>query len=205
MDNLKSGDAGGKRTLVEEGTSFKGSLSSTCPVVVKGRVEGDVSAPSLQVSASGAVHGKVKVGEMQSHGELSGEFDAETVQLSGSVKDNTIVRAKSLEVKLMPTNGKMQVVFGECNLEVGDMPTKAEAINPTKKEADKKDADKKEADKPAPAAVAKANGHSVPPPAEMSHRNGSIPPPAAMADPGNKEGMQAMGADEGSETGRKKR
>lgn len=199
MDNTKSGDAGGKRTLVEEGTSFKGSLSSTCPVVVKGRVEGDVSAPSLQVSASGAVHGKVKVGEMQSHGELSGEFDAETVQLSGSVKDNTIVRAKSLEVKLAPANGKMQVVFGECSLDVGDMPTKAEAINPTKKE------DKKEAEKPAPAAVAKANGHSVPPPAEMSHRNGSIPPPAGMSDPGHKEGMQAMGADEGSDTGRKKR
>jgi cytoskeletal protein CcmA (bactofilin family) len=203
MDNLKSGDAGGKRTLVEEGTSFKGSLSSTCPVVVKGRVEGDVSAPSLQVSATGAVHGKVKVGEMQSHGELSGEFDAETVQLSGSVKDNTIVRAKSLEVKLAPANGKMQVVFGECNLEVGDMPSKAEAVNPGKKE------DKKEADKPAPTAVAKANGHSVPPPAaEMSsstsHRNGSIPPPA-MSDPGHKEGMQAMGADDGSDTGRKKR
>ncbi len=200
MDNVKSGDAVGKRTLVEEGTSFKGSLSSTCPVVVKGRVEGDVSAPSLQVSATGAVHGKVKVGEMQSHGELSGEFDAEIVQLSGSVKDNTIVRAKSLEVKLAPTNGKMQVVFGECNLEVGDLPTKEQAINPTKKESEKK-----EADKPAPTAVAKANGHSAPPPAEASHRNGSIPPPAGMADPGHKEGMQAMGADEGSDTGRKKR
>lgn len=202
MDNLKSGDAGGKKTLVEEGTSFKGSLSSTCPVVVKGRVEGDVSAPSLQVSATGAVHGKVKVGEMQSHGELSGEFDAETVQLSGSVKDNTIVRAKSLEVKLAPANGKMQVVFGECNLEVGEMPTKEQAVNPTKKE--------KEADKPAPAVVAKANGASVPPPAAVEapshhHRNGSVPPPARMEDPGHKEGMQAMGADDGSDTGRKKR
>jgi cytoskeletal protein CcmA (bactofilin family) len=42
MDNLKSGDAGGKKTLVEEGTQFKGSLTSSCPVVVRGRVEGDV-------------------------------------------------------------------------------------------------------------------------------------------------------------------
>jgi cytoskeletal protein CcmA (bactofilin family) len=201
MDNLKSGEkigdaGGGKKTLVEEGTSFKGSLSSTCPVVVRGRVEGDVSAPSLQVSATGAVHGKVKVGEMQSHGELSGEFDAETVQLSGTVKDNTIVRAKSLEVKLAPTNGKMQVVFGECNLEVGDLPTKEQAINPTKKEAEK------------PVAIAKANGTSVPPPAEMAHRNGSVPPPARMEDPSNKEAMQALGAEgmvEGSDTGRKKR
>jgi cytoskeletal protein CcmA (bactofilin family) len=196
MDNLKSGDAGGKKTLVEEGTQFKGSLTSSCPVVVRGRVEGDVSAPSLQVSATGAVHGKVKVGEMQSHGELSGEFDAETVQLSGSVKDNTIVRAKSLEVKLAPTNGKLQVVFGECMLDVGEMPSKENAINPAKKEQEK-------------AIVAKANGHSVPPPAaDASHRNGSVPPPARMEDPGHKEGMQAMGAEvagEGSESGRKKR
>jgi cytoskeletal protein CcmA (bactofilin family) len=109
----------GRKTLVEEGTSFKGSLSSTCPVEVKGRVEGDVTAPALSVSASGSVHGKVKVGEMQSHGELSGEFDADVVQLQGSVKDRTIIRAKSLEVKLSPAEGKMQVVFGECQLEVG--------------------------------------------------------------------------------------
>ena len=195
MDNLKSGDAGGKKTLVEEGTQFKGSLSSSCPVVVKGRVEGDVSAPSLQVSATGAVHGKVKVGEMQSHGELSGEFDADTVQLSGSVKDNTIVRAKSLEVKLAPATGKMQVVFGECTLDVGEAPSKEAAINPPKREADK-------------AVVAKANGPSVPPPAEATHRNGSVPPPARMEDPGNKEAMQALGAEgmsEGSEPGRKQK
>ena len=162
----------------------------------EGKIEGDVTAPSLQVSATGAVHGKVKVGEMQSQGELSGEFDADTVQLSGSVKDKTIVRAKSLEVKLTPANGKMQVVFGECTLDVGEMPTKENAINPTKKEQEK-------------AIVAKANGPSVPPPAaELSHRNGSVPPPARMEDPGHKEGMQAMGAEvagEGSESGRKKR
>jgi cytoskeletal protein CcmA (bactofilin family) len=195
MDNLKSGDTGGRKTLVEEGTQFKGSLTSSCPVVVKGRVEGDVSAPSLQVSATGAVHGKVKVGEMQSHGELSGEFDADTVQLSGSVKDNTIVRAKSLEVKLAPTNGKMQVVFGECTLDVGEMPSKEAAINPPKRDQEK------------PAVVAKANGTSVPPPAaEAGHRNGSVPPPARMEDPGHKEGMQALGAEgggEGTESGRK--
>jgi cytoskeletal protein CcmA (bactofilin family) len=114
MDNLKGGNSSGdKRTLVEEGTHFKGSFSSTCPAVVRGKIEGDITAPSLTVSDTGAVHGKVKVGQIQSQGELSGEFDADTVQLSGTVKDKTIVRAKSLELKLSPTNGKMQVVFGE--------------------------------------------------------------------------------------------
>jgi cytoskeletal protein CcmA (bactofilin family) len=108
-----------RKTLVEEGTHFKGSLSSDCPIEVKGRVEGDLTAPALVVSPSGAVHGHVKVGEMRSEGELAGEFDADVVQLSGTVKDNTVIRARSLEVKLAPPKGKMQVIFGECELEVG--------------------------------------------------------------------------------------
>jgi cytoskeletal protein CcmA (bactofilin family) len=117
--------AGDRKTLVEEGTQFKGALSSNCPVVVRGRIEGDVAAPSLTVSTSGAVHGKVKVDELRSQGEISGEFDADLVQLSGSVKDNTIIRAKTLEVKLSPPTGKLQVVFGECTLEVGEGTPKA--------------------------------------------------------------------------------
>lgn len=117
-----------KRTLVEEGTIIKGSLTSTCPIVVKGRIEGEVNAPSLHVSTSGSVHGKVKVTELKSAGELSGDFDADVVQLSGKVKDKTIIRGKSLEVKLVPPNGKMEVVFGDCNLEIGEPPTKEEAI-----------------------------------------------------------------------------
>lgn len=116
-----------RKTLVEEGTHFKGSLSSDCPIEVKGRVEGDLTAPALVVSPSGAVHGHVKVGEMRSEGELAGEFDADVVQLSGTVKDNTVIRARSLEVKLAPPKGKMQVIFGECELEVGgDQPQKKE-------------------------------------------------------------------------------
>jgi cytoskeletal protein CcmA (bactofilin family) len=120
----------GRKTLVEEGTQFKGSMTSDCLVEVKGRIEGDLSAPALQVSPSGAVHGKVKVGEIKSQGELAGEFDADVVQLSGSVKDNTVIRAKSLEVKLAPANGKMQVIFGECSLEVGSEQTPKEAGKP---------------------------------------------------------------------------
>jgi cytoskeletal protein CcmA (bactofilin family) len=108
-----------RKTLVEEGTHFKGSLSSDCPIEVKGRVEGDLAAPALSVSASGAVHGRVKVGEIRSEGELAGEFDADLIVLSGTVKDNTVIRARSLEVKLAAPSGKLQVVFGECELEVG--------------------------------------------------------------------------------------
>src|ERR1700759_5480698 len=109
-----------KRTLVEEGTELKGSLTSTCPVLVRGRIDGEVSAPALTVSPSGAGHGKAKVGELQAEGELSGEFDADVVQLSGKVQDRTVIRAKTLSVQLAAQAGKLQVVFGECELAVGD-------------------------------------------------------------------------------------
>ena len=103
-----------KRTIVEEGTRFKGTLSSSCPVDVRGRVDGEIETPALTVSASGAVHGQAKVGSVRSDGELSGEFDADTVQLSGVVRDNTVIRARALDVKLSSERGKLQVIFGEA-------------------------------------------------------------------------------------------
>ena len=145
MSDLKTGlgaSATEKRTLVEEGTTFKGSLTSTCPIHVKGSIEGDVNAPALTIASTGSISGKLKAGELKSDGELSGEVDVDKVTLAGSVKDNTIIRAKSLEVKLAVTGNKMQVVFGETELEVGDMPSREKA-------------------EPKPAAE---NGKSVPPP-----------------------------------------
>jgi cytoskeletal protein CcmA (bactofilin family) len=122
-----------KETLIEQGTEFKGSFASDCPVVVKGRVEGDISAPSLVVSKTGAVSGIVKVKELRSEGELAGEYEADAVHLSGTVKDKTVIRARSLEVKLNPERGRMEVVFGECELDVGDMPTKEDAVAEAKR------------------------------------------------------------------------
>jgi cytoskeletal protein CcmA (bactofilin family) len=109
-----------KRTVVEEGSHFKGTLSSSCPVDVRGRIDGEVETPSLSVSASGAVHGVARVGAVRSEGELAGEFDADTVELSGVVKDNTVIRARSMQVKLSSERGKLQVIFGECELPAAD-------------------------------------------------------------------------------------
>lgn len=117
-----------KETLIESGTVFKGSFASDCPIVVRGRVEGEISGPSLVVSRTGAVSGIVKVKDIRSEGELAGEYDADTIYLSGSVKDKTVIRARSLEVKLSPERGRMQVVFGECAIDVGDVPSKEESV-----------------------------------------------------------------------------
>jgi cytoskeletal protein CcmA (bactofilin family) len=124
----KNGLPTGKHTLVEEGTEFKGTMSSSCPIVVMGKVEGDVAGPVIHVTPSGVVAGVVKVKSLQSGGELAGEVEAETVQISGRVRDRTVIRARSLEVSLNVEKGGMQVVFGECELAVGDEPNKEAAI-----------------------------------------------------------------------------
>ena len=146
-----------KKTLVEEGTEFKGSLSSRCPVEVRGRVDGDLNAPSLHVSATGAVSGKVRVGQLVSEGEVAGELDADAAHLSGTVKDNTVIRAQTLEVKLAPSNGhKLQVIFGEVSLDVGDAPREPAMAAPTAKKKRGERGDE---------------SNSVPPPKE------GVPPP----------------------------
>jgi len=117
-----------KRTLIEEGTELEGTLVSSCPVVVLGRLEGEMTGPSVDVAETGVLSGRAKVGELRSRGELAGEFDADTVELSGRVRDKTVIRAKSLEVRLDRTDGRLEVMFGECELSVGEAPDKAAAI-----------------------------------------------------------------------------
>ena len=118
-----------KVTVVEEGTEFQGVLTSSCPVDVRGRVEGELKTPALTISASGAVHGRAKVGEVRSLGEISGEFEADQIELAGVVRDKTIIRARSLDVKLTAQRGKLQIVFGECELSVGEEPTEHDYAN----------------------------------------------------------------------------
>lgn len=128
MSNTFRPSAPIKHTVIEEGSEFKGSLTSSCPIDVRGRIEGDLATPALTVSASGSVRGRAKVGSVRSEGELSGEFDAETVELAGSVRDNTVIRARSLEVKLASDHGKLQVIFGETELSIGDEPTEHDRV-----------------------------------------------------------------------------
>jgi cytoskeletal protein CcmA (bactofilin family) len=117
-----------KKTIIEEGTEFKGTLTATSPIVVMGRVEGDLKGPSVEVTESGVLSGKARVAELRSRGELSGEFDADVVELAGRVRDKTVIRARALEVSLSREVGAIEMVFGDCELAVGDAPDKTAAV-----------------------------------------------------------------------------
>lgn len=166
----------GKQTLVEEGTELKGTLKSSCQVVVNGSIDGQIEAPSLMIAETGTVLGTVRAAKLRSEGTLAGDIDAEDVYLSGVVRSNTMIRARRLEVKLQPERGKLEVTFGECLLEVGEDPAHAKAEESETKAT--------RVEEPAPALSAPA---AEPTPAEPSW---SEPPkaelqPAAAAPPGD--------------------
>jgi cytoskeletal protein CcmA (bactofilin family) len=122
-----------KHTLIEQGTEFKGTMTSSCPVVVNGRIEGDLTAPELDITASGAVQGNIKADRLSSRGVLSGNIDAGDLFLSGAIGSKTVIKAKNLEVKLTPEQGRMELTIGECTLDVGEEPTKERRVDPNAK------------------------------------------------------------------------
>jgi cytoskeletal protein CcmA (bactofilin family) len=121
-----------KQTVVEDGTEVEGTIRSKCPVKVSGIVKGDVATPSLLVTSSGSVKGQVKVAELKSEGEIAGQIEADNVQLSGRVSDQTSIKATTIEVKLAQQDGKLQVTFGNVELNVGERPAKAETASSAK-------------------------------------------------------------------------
>jgi cytoskeletal protein CcmA (bactofilin family) len=127
MADKKSNGRTDKKTIIEEGTEFKGSLSASCPILARGRIEGDIAGPALDVTDTGAVSGQVKVTELRSRGELAGRFDADEVMLSGRVRDDTVIVAKALEVTPARA-GAVAVELDDCELQIGELPSKEQAI-----------------------------------------------------------------------------
>ncbi len=128
-----------KLTTVEEGSELTGTLKSTCGVTVSGKVSGELHAPTLTIAATGAVHGTVKVEKLRSQGELSGRIDADTIELSGRINDQTTITGRSIEVK--SSNGDQpMVIFSNCVIEIGVDPNEppAPATAPAKEGKGKK-------------------------------------------------------------------
>jgi hypothetical protein len=102
------------------------------------------------------------------------------------VRDNTVIRARTLEVKLAASRGKLQVIFGECELSVGDEPTEHDRVEPPAVEA--MAPVHTEVDLPAPVAPAEAAADLAP---GMSDPNGM----AAEEEEGDEDPADAASAD----------
>ncbi len=120
-----------RQTLVEEGTEFTGTMKAKCKVVVRGSIDGELHAPAVNITPTGVVTGNVVAQTVESSGVLAGRVDADEISLAGEVRSSTVIRAKSLEVKLASDKGKLEVTFGDCVLEVGEMPSDRPADSDT--------------------------------------------------------------------------
>lgn len=161
-----------KQTTIEAGTQFAGTLSATCQVVVRGHVDGELIAPSLLVTETGVVTGHVKVQTLQCAGTLGGSIEADDIQLSGHVRRDTVIRAKTLTIDAKAqANGQghghgqaPEVTFGDCLLEVGDDPDLQAQLPATPNPADALTKGKKSArriEPAAPRAPTRDGDHSV--------------------------------------------
>jgi cytoskeletal protein CcmA (bactofilin family) len=101
-------------TIVQEGTRFKGDFLSSCPIVVNGQIEGDVKAPSVTVTNSGALQGNVEAKTIACRGSVSGVLEADTIELSGTIARNTVIRAQRLKLNIESTSGRIELAFGQA-------------------------------------------------------------------------------------------
>jgi cytoskeletal protein CcmA (bactofilin family) len=101
-----------KKTIVEEGTELRGSITATCPIVVQGSVQGEIAGPSVEIRAGGRVTGKMTTGTLSSSGHIAGEVDVEVARLAGEVAPKTVIRATTLDVRLTHPTAKIELRFG---------------------------------------------------------------------------------------------
>ena len=117
-----------KQTLVEAGTEFRGTLKSSCPVVVNGTLDGHIDAPALNIASTGQIHGNIRVQTLRSSGTLAGQVDAGEVYVSGAVRSSTVIRARRLELALGAAGkGHVEVTLKAIELGQNDAPSAPEA------------------------------------------------------------------------------
>ncbi len=112
MNDPKNPATQQKHTLVEDGTKFKGTLTSTCPILVRGTVEGGVEGPALTISATGSVSGSIQAGAVSCDGRIAGELDVDSARIAGTIAHGTVVRTATLDVKVTAPTGKIELKFG---------------------------------------------------------------------------------------------
>jgi cytoskeletal protein CcmA (bactofilin family) len=119
----------GRASIIDQGAVFKGTITATSNVIVRGVLEGEITGPGLEVDASGVVVGHAKVTKLRASGELEGTYEAEQAEVYGRLRDGVLIRADSLTVANSEEDTSTHVFFGECELEIGPLPNQEQAVN----------------------------------------------------------------------------
>jgi cytoskeletal protein CcmA (bactofilin family) len=119
----------GRSSVIDQGAIFKGTITASSNVVVRGVLEGEITGPGLEVDSTGVVVGHAKVTRLRSSGELEGTYEAEQAEVFGRLRDGVLIRADSLTVANSEEDTSTHVFFGECELEIGPLPSQEQAVS----------------------------------------------------------------------------
>jgi cytoskeletal protein CcmA (bactofilin family) len=119
----------GRASIIDQGAVFKGTITASSTVIVRGVLEGEITGPGLEVDATGVVMGHAKVTKLRASGELEGTYEAEQAEVYGRLRDGVLIRADSLTVANSEEDTSTHVFFGECELEIGPLPNQEQAVN----------------------------------------------------------------------------
>jgi hypothetical protein len=112
----------------DEGSALSGALTSDGRILVMGELRGEVAGSSIEVTATGALSGRIRAGVLRSRGALGGRLEADDVDLGGRILDQTVIRARGLAVAFEDGDGG-GAQFGDCELEIGDEPDRDRAVS----------------------------------------------------------------------------
>jgi cytoskeletal protein CcmA (bactofilin family) len=101
-------------TVVEEGSDFQGDFTSRCPIIVNGRIAGNVKAPTVTVTATGSLEGKIEAKTISCNGSVAGVLEADAIALTGAIARDTIVRAQRLNLDVESTSGRIELAFNQA-------------------------------------------------------------------------------------------
>ena len=97
---------------VSEDVRITGSISSSKPIMMLGRLDGNVEAKSIHVTATGVVNGDIKADDLKIDGTVIGTIIAAQVhvtasaEIKGKIRCNGITIDKGANIEAQFTRGK---------------------------------------------------------------------------------------------------
>lgn len=87
------------KTIIAEDLHISGNLSGSADIELAGRVDGDISAATVDILTSGQVEGSIAVAHAHVRGRISGSISATSVEIHTGAVCEADITAENLETR----------------------------------------------------------------------------------------------------------
>jgi cytoskeletal protein CcmA (bactofilin family) len=96
IENLSPSE---KPTVVSEGASFDGNITTLGSVHIEGKFKGSIKAAKVTVSKLGSVNGKIDATTLNVFGHLKGDANCDNLSLSSEANISAKITYKSISIQ----------------------------------------------------------------------------------------------------------